>query len=109
MRHLRENVPVERYINSSLLIKGRGLAALLSFIFLLASGFSKLSGQVTVSLTSGSNPSCLNSNISFTASVNPNTTVGNIDFYNGVTLIGSVALNTGSATLNYAGLPAGPH
>ena len=66
----------------------------------------------TTSIASDNNPSIYGSSIGFTATVTTGAT-GNVEFYDGVALIGTVALNAGTpneavlniSTLNVAGSP----
>jgi uncharacterized delta-60 repeat protein len=62
----------------------------------------------STSLASAPNPSTYGAAATFTATVTTGAT-GNVEFREGVTLIGSAAINAGSAVFQTTTLPAGPH
>jgi hypothetical protein len=65
----------------------------------------------TVTLKSSLNPSTFEQNVTFTAHVDnsSHTPTGSVDFYDGVTLLGNVALVGDSAQTSTAALTAGSH
>jgi uncharacterized repeat protein (TIGR03803 family) len=71
-------------------------------------------GQATTTtvLASSLNPSTVGQWVTFTATVTPEisgTPTGRVDFYDGTTLLRSVALSLGEAEFTTAGLTSGPH
>lgn len=75
----------------------------------LLPGTVTVGGTATaISLTSSANPSSLGQSVTFTATVSPSTT-GSVAFYDGATLLGHVALSTGSASLTTSSLTQGSH
>jgi hypothetical protein len=67
-------------------------------------------GATTTSLASSINPSTVGQNVTFNATVNSNGAVtGNVTFYNGATILGTVALSGNTATFSTAALAQGSH
>lgn len=64
--------------------------------------------STTTALSSSANPSLSGAPVTFTATVTAGAT-GSVSFYDGVTLLGTRTLDTGSATLSTAALAAGTH
>jgi Bacterial Ig-like domain (group 3) len=64
-----------------------------------------------ITLTSTPNPSSIGQSVTFTAKVtgSSGTPTGNVDFRDGLTVIGSVPLSGGTATFNTSALSAGSH
>jgi hypothetical protein len=62
-----------------------------------------------VSLTSSVNPSATGQSVTFTATVTGSTPTGSIDFFDGLTSLGTVSLSGNVATLNTSLLSAGSH
>jgi hypothetical protein len=62
---------------------------------------------VSLTLSSGGNPSQLGTQISLTATVTPSTTAGRVTFYDGLIPIGDAAISSGTAILHHVILPAG--
>jgi hypothetical protein len=98
-------IPVSIYLRTICLVS----------IFLLSLFVSNLYAQAPTStaVSSGNNPACDNENITFTATV---ATVppgadptGNVEFFDGGTSLGVVALNNGQATLTTSSLNPGNH
>jgi hypothetical protein len=70
--------------------------------------------NTVVALTASSNPALSGSAVTFTATVSPvapgqGTPVGNVAFYDSSTLLGTVSLSGGVATLTTSSLSAGTH
>ena len=65
----------------------------------------------TTSLTSSTNPSPYGQNVTFTATVSAasGTPTGNVTFYDGMTALGTEALNSGQAQYGTSSLSAGSH
>ena len=61
----------------------------------------------TTTLSSSPNPSVYGSAAVLTATVSPATATGNVQFFNGATLLGSAALASGQAQLTTTNLPTG--
>jgi len=80
------------------------------FLFLLAFGL-KVEGQTptTTTLSSSPNPSCLNEAVTLTATVDQIAVTGTVNFYDGITLLGSGTLSLGVASLSISTLTAGVH
>ena len=62
---------------------------------------------VSVSLSTASNSSTFGAPVTMTAAVTPATATGKITFYDGVTVLGTKPLSSGSATFSTVLLPAG--
>lgn len=60
-------------------------------------------------LSSSLNPSTYNTSVNFTATVSPATATGTVQFFDGVTLLGSASVSGGAASLSTASLSAGVH
>ena len=63
----------------------------------------------TTAISAGSGTISFGQSVSLTASVSPATATGTVQFVDGATVIGAVALNGGSATLVAGNLAAGTH
>ena len=81
------------------------------FLFLLSFGL-KVQGQTATitTLTSNTNPSCLNDAITFTATVDQSSATGNVQFLEGPSVLGNATLDgNGIATFTISNLSAGNH
>ena len=81
------------------------------FLFLLSFGL-EVQGQTatTTTLTSNTNPSCLNDAITFTATVDQSSATGNVQFLEGPSVLGNATLDgNGIATFTISNLSAGNH
>ncbi|UCH51919.1 MAG: Ig-like domain repeat protein, partial [Chloroflexota bacterium] len=68
--------------------------------------------DTTTTITSDTpDPSAFGQSVAFTASVTAasGTPTGSVEFFNGATSLGTAALSSGSATLNYSSLAVGTH
>ena len=63
----------------------------------------------TAGVTSSKNPSTIGDTVSFTATVAPASATGNVQFLDGTTSLGSVALTGGSAVIKVSTLAVGAH
>jgi hypothetical protein len=63
----------------------------------------------SVSLTSSANPSLYGASVTLTAAVAPASATGTVQFLDGTTVLGSVALTSGSAALTISTLVPGSH
>src|SRR5262249_35733291 len=63
----------------------------------------------TTTLTSSRNPSRVGQSVTFKATVSPSAATGTVRFFDGSTLLGSVALSGGSASFTTSGLAMGSH
>lgn len=61
----------------------------------------------TTSLVSSANPSVFGAPVTLTASVSPAAATGSVQFFNGVTSLGSAPLSNGQAQITLSNLPAG--
>ncbi len=65
--------------------------------------------DTTIGLTSNHNPSNNGQPVTFKATVSPSMATGIVQFFDGSTLLGGVALASGSASLTVSGLSVGSH
>jgi Big-like domain-containing protein len=65
--------------------------------------------NTTTTLTSNRNPSNNGQPVTFMATVSPSTATGNMQFFDGATLLGSAPLSGGVASLTMSSLSAGSH
>jgi hypothetical protein len=65
--------------------------------------------DTTTGLTSNRNPSNVGQPVTFKATVSPSMATGTVQFFDGPTLLGGVAVSSGSASLTVSGLSAGSH
>jgi hypothetical protein len=65
--------------------------------------------NTTTTLTSSQNPSSKGQSVTFTATVAPSTVTGTVQFFDGSTSLGIVALNGGTASLTTSSLSPGSH
>src|SRR5262249_61826156 len=63
----------------------------------------------TTTLTSSRNPSSVGQRVTFRATVSVSTATGSVQFFDGLTLLGSASLSGGSASLFTSYLTAGTH
>ena len=109
VRHNKLLVPVRINRNRPTIILARQVFLA---ILLLTSLGSRVSGQsaTTTIITANNNPSCLNDVIKLTATVDQPSATGNVQFFEGSTVLGNAFLdNSGVATLTISNLAAGPH
>ena len=66
-------------------------------------------GVTTVSLTSTPNPSRVGESVNLMATVTPSAATGTVEFFDGVTLLGTSVLVSGSAILATNSIALGPH
>jgi hypothetical protein len=76
------------------------------FFLFLAAVPHLLDAQTTVMLTTSPNPSIFGAPVVLTAAVTPSTATGRVTFYDGVTILGTAPLVSGSASISTILLPA---
>jgi hypothetical protein len=69
--------------------------------------YSQVFTYPTVALTSTPNPSVFGAPVTVTATVTGNNPTGRVTFYNGVTVLGTKALSSGTASISTVLLPSG--
>ncbi|MEI2750128.1 MAG: PKD-like domain-containing protein [Ferruginibacter sp.] len=77
--------------------------------FSVTNDFTVSQASTTTSLISDINPSCFSSSITLTATVNPAVATGTVQFFDGVTLLGTATITAGSATFSTSTLSTGSH
>jgi hypothetical protein len=102
------------FTTSSLTAGGRSITAVYSGDGNYATGTSAALTQVvktgtTTSLSSSANPSVAGQAITLTATLSASAATGTVQFLDGVTVLGSVTVSGGSATLSTSALTAGSH
>src|SRR5262249_14479209 len=63
----------------------------------------------TTTISSSVNPAIYGQNVTFSATVTPSAATGTVEFFDGTTSLGSVAMSSGAATLATSNLSAGTH
>ncbi len=66
-------------------------------------------GSTSITVASNANPAVTGQSVTFTATVTPTAATGNVQFYDGQTSVGIVALSGGTASYSTAALTPGTH
>ena len=68
-----------------------------------------IQGASSTSLTSAPNPSVSGQSVALTATVTPSAATGTVEFFDGVTSLGTSPVSSGTAVLNTSSLAVGAH
>jgi len=88
---------------------GSPSARLFAFAGCLVFGVVQALAGVTVVLSASPNPAQLSQSVTLTATASPLVSTGRVTFYDHTTILGTVSISNGTATLTTAGLGAGSH
>lgn len=89
--------------------KGSASAWLCALLVSLAFSAVDARAGVTISLSAAPNPVQLGQSVTLTATLNPAGSTGKVTFYDGLSVLGTVSISSGTATLATSGLGAGSH
>src|SRR5688572_4580125 len=101
---------IVQYIRVPVPVRGRAAHVFFGLLFLIAFALNSQAQTATITtLTSSPNSSCFNEVVTLTATVDNSSATGTVNFYDGITFLGSAELSEGEASFSLSTLSAGVH